>query len=104
MTKAAAKQRAKAAIKLAKPKGNSKSHAARPKKTGNGQKWGASDGSNNNSDEEPHERSHKKAKKATEIEEVVEKEAGVKEITNDDDDKEGKKANSDTEEDEVTFQ
>jgi hypothetical protein len=32
MTKAAAKQRAKAAIKLAKPKGNSKSHAAQPKK------------------------------------------------------------------------
>jgi hypothetical protein len=91
--KATTKQQGKAAIKPAKPKGNSKPCGAPPKETGNGQKWAASDGSDDHdepssSDEpkEPHVRSRKKPKKATKIEEVVEVEAGVKEITDKDDD------------------
>jgi hypothetical protein len=107
--KATTKQHGKAAIKPAKPKGNSKSHAAPPKKTGNGQKWVASDGSDNdpssnNEPVEPHGRSRKRAKKATEIEEVMEKEAGVEEITDEDDDERGNETDNETEGDQVTLQ
>ena len=107
--KATIKQCGKAAIKPAKPKGNSKSRAAPPKKTGNGRKRVASDGSDNDpsSDDEPTEprgRSCKRAKKATEIEEVVEKEAGVEEITDEDDEKRGNETDNETEGDKVTLQ
>jgi hypothetical protein len=109
--KATTKQQGKAAIKPAKPKGNSKPHGVPPRKTGNGQKRAASDGSDDDDDpssgdepKDPHVRSQKKPKKATEIEEVVEAEAGVEEITDKDDDMGGNETDNETDKDKVTLQ
>jgi hypothetical protein len=71
----------------------------------------ASDGSDNNDDlssgdepKEPCVRSQKKPKKATKIEEVVEAEAGVKEITDKGDDVGGNETDNETDKDKVTLQ
>jgi hypothetical protein len=105
--KATTKQQGKAAIKPAKPK----AHGVPPKKTGNGRKWATSDGIDDDDDpssgdkpKEPCVRSRKKPKKATEIEEVVEAEAGVEEITDKDDDMGGNETDNETDKDKVTLQ
>lgn len=105
--KATTKQQGKAAIKPAKPK----ARGVPLKKTGNGRKQAASDGSDDDDDpssgdepKEPRVRSRKKPKKSTEIEEVVEAEAGVKEITDEDDDVGGNETDNETDKDKVTLQ